>query len=71
MAVAEGADARADVADVADVIICLYGGSTDGVRNPDSRLRAERCVALFNAGRVVMWWATPWLDPDSRAALLV
>ncbi|MBL4628573.1 MAG: hypothetical protein JKY00_11165 [Roseicyclus sp.] len=53
----------ADVADVADVIVCLGGGITDGVLNPDSRLRAERCVALFNAGRV--------LNPDSRAALLV
>jgi uncharacterized SAM-binding protein YcdF (DUF218 family) len=30
----------------------------------------EVLATWFNMGRVVLWWVTPWLDTDTRAALL-
>lgn len=30
----------------------------------------EALAIWFNAGRIVIWWATPWLPAEDRAALL-
>ena len=34
-------------------------------------LLREALAVWFNAGRIVIWWATPWLPDDTRAALLI
>lgn len=31
----------------------------------------EALATWFNAGRTLVWWATPWLPDDTRAALLI
>lgn len=34
-------------------------------------LLREALATWFNAGRVALWWATPWLDADRREDLLI
>lgn len=41
---------------------------------PNARPRPllrEALALWFNAGRVALWWATPWLDADLREGLLI
>lgn len=48
--------------------------SLSAAGEPSTRHRPvvrEALAIWFNAGRVAMWWATPWLDLDVRERLLI
>lgn len=34
-------------------------------------LAREALAVWFNAGRIALWWATPWMDPETRAMFLI
>lgn len=43
-------------------------------RAPNFNIKAlarEALALWFNAGRVALWWATPWLPAETRAMLLI